>query len=544
MSRLEFDDPLWRYWFLILLVLVPTSVNDNATAENLLFQPPLKAYEMIDPNFDIIFSLTSAESNSQSEIKPLWQRVFEEVSEYSYYDFLYTLSETIGPRPYQGSGNDLALDWINSTMQSVSGNTATVELWGEYSSVVGILEGYDPSLTDIIVIGGHMDTVAVSPGADDDGSGTALVLEALRVMSQFRFPRDIYFCAFNAEEIGLFGSQDVAGILNDAGMQVKMMFNADMILWDPVGSGERVYVYGGSNSDENRAAELVQNMSRSYGDGVFELGSGGGGASDHASFRQLGYNALFSIETNFNTANYHTASDTIFHPECNFTMAADVTASFAAAAAKLAFEGVSPTVDYDNDGIPDLIELEIGTDMTNPDTDRDGLTDGEEINTYNTNPLKRDTDDDNLSDGEEIDPYRTDPLNPDSDADSLYDGDEVFMWATDPLDSDSDHDGVSDYNEITIYNTNPNESDSDSDGLPDGWEIQLGTDPGLRDSDQDSIPDGEEVEEGWDPLDPGSPGANKNSSSKDSSSTRGFALPIILLSFLAAICVLKRKKES
>lgn len=543
MSQLEFDDPLWRYWFLILLVLILTSVQSSPTAENLLFQPPLKAYELLELNYGIIFSLASAESTSQSEIKPLWQRVFEEVSEYSYYDFLYDLSVTIGPRPYGSSGNDLALDWITSTMRSVSGNTATVELWGEYSSVVGILEGYDPSLTDIIVIGAHMDSVAGSPGADDDGSGTALVLEALRVMSQFQFPRDIYFCAFNAEEIGLFGSQDVAGILNEAGMQVQMMFNADMILWDPVGSGERVNVYS-SNSDEIRAAELIQNVSQSYGDGVFALGSGGGGASDHASFRQLGYNAVFSIETNFNTPNYHTPSDTIFHPECNFTMAADVTASFASAAAKLAFEGLSPTVDFDNDGLSDLTELELGTDMTNPDTDNDGLLDGEEITTYNTNPLKRDTDDDNLSDGEEIEPYRTDPLNPDSDADSLYDGDEVFIWATDPLDSDSDHDGLSDYNEIAMYNTNPNVSDSDSDGLSDGWEIQLGTDPGMRDSDQDNIPDGEEIEEGWDPLDPGSPGARENSSSTDSSSTGGFALPIVLLSFFAAICTIKRKKES
>lgn len=58
--------------------------------------------------------------------------------------------------------------------------------------------------------------------------------------------------------------------------------------------------------------------------------------------------------------------------------------------------------DDDNDGLPDTTEAELKTDPLNPDTDGDGLTDGEEVNTYKTNPLQADSDGDGVSDGQEV----------------------------------------------------------------------------------------------------------------------------------------------
>ncbi len=81
--------------------------------------------------------------------------------------------------------------------------------------------------------------------------------------------------------------------------------------------------------------------------------------------------------------------------------------------------------DTDKDGIPDIHERELGTDPLDPDTDHDGLTDGEEINIYKTNPTNPDTDGDGLTDGEEVKKWHTDPLNPDSDHDGYPDGKEV-----------------------------------------------------------------------------------------------------------------------
>lgn len=82
-------------------------------------------------------------------------------------------------------------------------------------------------------------------------------------------------------------------------------------------------------------------------------------------------------------------------------------------------------IDTDKDGLPDVREKELGTDPNNPDTDGDGLTDGQEVLVYHTNPLKSDTDGDGLSDGDEVLVWKTDPLNPDTDGDGYPDGEEV-----------------------------------------------------------------------------------------------------------------------
>jgi YD repeat-containing protein len=72
---------------------------------------------------------------------------------------------------------------------------------------------------------------------------------------------------------------------------------------------------------------------------------------------------------------------------------------------------VNPVVDSDGDGLPDWVEVLIGTDPFNPDTDGDGLSDGDELLIYHTNPLNPDSDGDGYSDGDELN-AGSDPLNP------------------------------------------------------------------------------------------------------------------------------------
>ncbi|HRQ38436.1 MAG TPA: protein kinase [Chloroflexota bacterium] len=93
--------------------------------------------------------------------------------------------------------------------------------------------------------------------------------------------------------------------------------------------------------------------------------------------------------------------------------------------------------DSDGDGLSDAEEALIGTDPFNPDTDLDGLRDGEEVKIYGTNPLERDTDGDLLSDGDEVRIHRTDPKNPDTDQGGVRDGVEVDR-GTNPLDPADD----------------------------------------------------------------------------------------------------------
>jgi len=208
----------------------------------------------------------------------------------------------------------------------------------------------------------------------------------------------------------------------------------------------------------------------------------------------------------------------------------------------LSFTGENCKIDKDNDGLGKCLEKQIGTDPNNPDTDGDGLNDGEEYLTYKTDPLNPDTDVDGLSDGNEVLKNKTDPLKADTDGDGLSDGDEVNKYKTDPLKADTDGDGLKDGDEVLKYKTNPLKTDTDVDGLSDGQEVNgvnvelkivgasvetklFKTDPLKTDTDGDgltdyaevmthktnplnvdtdggTIDDGTEVKRGTDPLDP------------------------------------------
>ncbi|UCG11603.1 MAG: hypothetical protein JSU72_13850, partial [Deltaproteobacteria bacterium] len=89
------------------------------------------------------------------------------------------------------------------------------------------------------------------------------------------------------------------------------------------------------------------------------------------------------------------------------------------------------------------------------DSDGDGLSDGDEANTYSSDPLNPDSDSDGLGDGSEVATYGTDPIDPDSDSDGLIDGDEIQIYGTNPLLPDTDGDEVYDGQEVLLYLTDP-----------------------------------------------------------------------------------------
>jgi YD repeat-containing protein len=120
------------------------------------------------------------------------------------------------------------------------------------------------------------------------------------------------------------------------------------------------------------------------------------------------------------------------------------------------FLSAAPYMDTDHDGLPDFLEILLGSDPNNPDSDGDGLSDGLEF------ILKGD-------------PFSARPED-DDDGDGLTNIDEV-RYGTDPDNPDTDGDGLSDGAEVLRYHTNPLVADTDGDGYPDGLEVALGTDP-------------------------------------------------------------------
>ncbi len=187
----------------------------------------------------------------------------------------------------------------------------------------------------------------------------------------------------------------------------------------------------------------------------------------------------------------------------NYYKIVDLNDSYLNVGIGLTFMGDDGNTDYDKDGLIKKIEQQIGTDPKNPDTDGDGLKDGEEYLTYKTDGLKADTDTDTLNDGDEVFKFKTDPLKADTDADGLNDGDEITKFKTDPLTADTDADGLKDGDEVVKYKTDPLKVDTDGDGLKDGDEVvKYKTDPLKVDTDSGTIGDGIEVNRGTNPLDP------------------------------------------
>jgi uncharacterized repeat protein (TIGR02543 family) len=102
-------------------------------------------------------------------------------------------------------------------------------------------------------------------------------------------------------------------------------------------------------------------------------------------------------------------------------------------------------------------------------------------------PLASDTDGDGLSDGVEINTHQTNPVLDDSDSDGLTDGAEINTHGSNPKLADSDSDGLSDFAEVVTHGTNPAAKDSDGDGFDDLFEINTGFNPTLDSSTPDAI---------------------------------------------------------
>lgn len=180
--------------------------------------------------------------------------------------------------------------------------------------------------------------------------------------------------------------------------------------------------------------------------------------------------------------------------------------------------------DTDGDGRNDLVQWQAGDPISSNlaysanieagtssgDFDGDGLTDSWEaskgLNLYDAADAALDADGDGLTNLEEF-TLGTNPNSPDSDGDGLSDGDEVYLHGTDPTESDSDGDGFRDAVEMADPALDPNDSsdglsDVDGDGLTRAEEFDRGTDPLDADTDDDLLTDGWEVDHNLDPLVP------------------------------------------
>jgi hypothetical protein len=233
------------------------------------------------------------------------------------------ISTVIGGLPYtivsrhkNQPGNDKAADYIEQKLQSY-GLTVTNQIWSSSGRNVYAVQPGTEFPNQSFMICAHYDDMpsgSVAPGADDNASGTAAVLEAARVFSTRSFPYTIIYALWDEEEQGLVGAEYYAGQAASNGDSLLGVINLDMIAWDSDNDGNAdINIRAVANSYDLRDKMLECNPL--YGINLdLDVINPGTGASDHAAFWAEGFSAVLLIEDDDDFhAHYHTTNDLLIH---------------------------------------------------------------------------------------------------------------------------------------------------------------------------------------------------------------------------------------
>jgi hypothetical protein len=211
--------------------------------------------------FLILIVLISSKSFSQTIIDrdPEIEQMVKEISADSLQSYINTLvsfgtRNTLSTQTDSKKGIGAARNWvlkkfnqfaknsqgrltafIDSTTIAADGRRVDVPVL--LGNVMATLKGTDPNDKRIFIISGHldsrrtdvMDRTRDAPGANDDGSGTAAVIECARIMSQHSFPATIIFVAVSGEEQGLLGSTFMANKAKEENWNIEAVLNNDII---------------------------------------------------------------------------------------------------------------------------------------------------------------------------------------------------------------------------------------------------------------------------------------------------------------------------
>ena len=255
-------------------------------------------------NFLLIASLllvTAVNGFSQTIIQkdPLIEKMVKEVAADSLQSYIKsmvafgtrsTLSTQTDPKKGIGAARTWVLSKFNEFAKQSGGrlsaiiDTTTLAADGKrvdaallLGNVVATLKGSDPNDNRLFLISGHldsrrtnvMDKTGDAPGANDDGSGVAAVIECARIMSKQSFPATIIFIAVSGEEQGLLGANYMAGKLKKENAQLEAVLNNDIM--------------GSNNSSETNIIDNTRIRVFSEGLPAYELD-----AKTAANIRQLG----------------------------------------------------------------------------------------------------------------------------------------------------------------------------------------------------------------------------------------------------------------
>ncbi|KAH7141004.1 peptidase family M28 [Dactylonectria macrodidyma] len=219
-------------------------------------------------------------------------------------------------RHYRSTYGTQAGTWLLNQVKTIAAaNPAiTVRSFAHSFNQPSIIARLPGRSSDLVIVGAHYDstagsTTARAPGADDNGSGSVNLLEALRILANAGFQPEntIEFHWYAGEEGGLLGSQAVYRSYSSAGETVLAFLNQDMTGYSP---GGKATVY--TDYVDASLTSYVTLIARQYTGLAVSTSQCGYGCSDHASARAAGFPAAFISSEPFDThnSNIHSSRDT------------------------------------------------------------------------------------------------------------------------------------------------------------------------------------------------------------------------------------------
>jgi len=255
---------------------------------------------------------------------PVVQQILNSVNQDSIIKFVSELSgtiptiingtsQTILSRNKNQPGNALAETYIKQKLQNY-GMTTTIHSFSTTGkNVIGVKTGTEfPNKKYFICA--HYDDMpsgTTAPGADDNGSGTAAVIEAARILSQYSFPYTIVFALWDEEEQGLVGSEYYAAQSQTNGDSILGVINLDMIAYDGNNDGN-ADLHTSSVANTTALKDKMLEMNLAYAINLDLDVVPAQPYSDHQSFLDHGYSAILLIEDdNDFHPQYHTVNDNL-----------------------------------------------------------------------------------------------------------------------------------------------------------------------------------------------------------------------------------------